>query len=269
MKPMIATKFQVCPRNAYIQPKLDGVRCTAVKIGKTVKLKYKSGKALKMPHISKALAKIIPTGVTLDGELYIHGEDFDTISSLVRRHREESKQLEYHVYDAKFNAWPSTPFEDRTRYVQSINTDNGAIQNVTTWTADNDMPISWYDAKHRELVAEGYEGSIIRSGSSYYGQKSITTLQKRKDAEDTEFEIVGYKEGTGAHQGMVIWTCSTDEGHTFDVVPNGNQERRRQLYECAVCHIGDLLKVRHSGYTENGVPKCTFGLGIRDRKDML
>ena len=108
-KAMLAHKYNPDKANypAYIQPKLDGVRCLFTAEGAF----SRTGKQfMNVQHIEQELKSFFscfPTAV-LDGELYNHGlkDDFEKIISLVRKtkpteeHRQEAAELvQYHVYD--------------------------------------------------------------------------------------------------------------------------------------------------------------------------
>ena len=109
IKPMLAHKYNperaVYP--AYIQPKLDGVRCLIDKDGAY----SRTGKEFKNIEHNKVLLqgffKDFPRA-TLDGELYNHElkDDFEKIISLVRKTKptkehkyEASKLIQFHYYD--------------------------------------------------------------------------------------------------------------------------------------------------------------------------
>ena len=92
----------------YIQPKLDGVRCRAELKTTGVELHSSTNQIItSVPHINKALDdmkhELWHHGIfELDGELYIHGWNFNQINSLVSRtvnRREDYEQMEYHVFD--------------------------------------------------------------------------------------------------------------------------------------------------------------------------
>ena len=109
IKPMLAHKYNPDKADypAYIQPKLDGVRCVFTKDGAY----SRTGKEFKnVDHIKKALKNFFNNNPTfiIDGELYNHGlkDDFEKIISLVRKtkpteeHKQEASELiQYHVYD--------------------------------------------------------------------------------------------------------------------------------------------------------------------------
>ena len=109
IKPMLAHKYdpQRATYPAYIQPKLDGVRCTISAKGAFSRT-HKEFK--NVDHIKRSLKAFFrehPYAI-LDGELYNHDlrDDFEKIISLVRKtkptdeHRKEARKLiQFHCYD--------------------------------------------------------------------------------------------------------------------------------------------------------------------------
>lgn len=86
---------------ALVQPKLDGIRCLALKDDGVVKLYSRAGKPIEtVPHINTALAVVMDDNESWDGELYCPGITFQDITSFVKRQQEGSLQVQYHVYDA-------------------------------------------------------------------------------------------------------------------------------------------------------------------------
>ena len=88
IKPMLAHKYnpEKADYPAYIQPKLDGVRCIFTKDGAY----SRTGNEFKnVDHIKKDLKVVFNRypNLILDGELYNHGlkDDFEKIISLVRK----------------------------------------------------------------------------------------------------------------------------------------------------------------------------------------
>jgi ATP-dependent DNA ligase len=89
MLPMLAHSFEKAKNKvtypAYIQPKFDGVRCIARVIGQAegrnvVQLLTRAGKQWDIPHLALELGEIMPEGLVLDGEIYIHGKTFQEIT---------------------------------------------------------------------------------------------------------------------------------------------------------------------------------------------
>jgi len=168
IKPMLAHKYNPDKADypAYIQPKLDGVRCVFTKDGAY----SRTGKEFKnVNHLKQALKPFFaknPTAI-LDGELYNHGlkDDFEKIISLVRKtkpteeHREQAAELiQYHVYDvANFS---HAIYSTRVLILSSMLNYNHIIQPVETKVVlDYDEAVK----QHNKYLKLGYEGSIYRS----------------------------------------------------------------------------------------------------------
>ena len=108
IKAMLAHKYNEDKADypAYIQPKLDGVRCLFTAKGAFSRA---GNQFMNVQHIEQELKSFFaanPTAV-LDGELYNHGlkDDFEKIISLVKKKkptdkdRLEAKELvQYHMY---------------------------------------------------------------------------------------------------------------------------------------------------------------------------
>jgi ATP-dependent DNA ligase len=134
-------------------------------------------------------------------------------------------------------------------------------------------------ALHAKYVEEGYEGLMLRNKAGPYkvGFRS-KDLQKYKEFQDDEFEVIGFSEGDGVEKGCVIWTCETKKGDSFSVRPRGTHEERRDLYKIAKSMVGKKLTVRFQELTEDGrssssssaaggtggVPRFPVGIAFRD-----
>ena len=247
---------------AYIQPKLDGTRCIAYQQDGVMKAFTRNGKPYNtIPHILEELGDINPN-VIWDGELYVHGENFQNLISAIKRDEpsEESKQLEFHVYDAiGFRDNVEAPFSDRMEYLNLI--DGNAVKPVKTSEVLTDEDV-W--KAHSLFLADDYEGSIIRNKDGVYkfGKRSYD-LQKVKDFDDDEFEIVG---GKLDKDGCCVFRCVTGVGYEFDVRPEGTEEQRKKYFEEIDKLRGKKLSVRYFGMTTSAgsVPRFPVGISVRD-----
>jgi len=286
MLPMLAHSFEkkkskmVYP--AFIQPKFDGVRCIARVIGQAegrniVQLLTRSGKQWDIPHIALELGSIMPEGMILDGEIYLHGKTFQEISKLVKKARPESKDLEYHIYDVPM--YQSTDDEDDAEHpfwkrlhalleVHKVIEATGLKHLVMcpTSTVLNEQDV--YEIQS-ELLGLGFEGAIVRSKEGVYkfGYRSADLL-KVKTFLDDEFEVVGFHPGIGKFETCVIWECLTKTGEPFNCVPKGTFEERRELLENGYKYVGELLKVKFFELTDDGIPRFPVGIGFRLPEDL-
>ena len=225
IKPMLAHKYNPDKADypAYIQPKLDGVRCVFTKDGAY----SRTGKEFKnVDHIKKALKNFFNNNPTfiLDGELYNHGlkDDFEKIISLVRKtkpteeHKQEAAELiQYHVYDIANLAHAT--YTNRLNILNSSFTYTYPICKVETKVVlDYDEAVK----QHKKYLKQGYEGSIYRSTDGKYKNTRSWDLMKFKDFEDSEAIIIGYELGKGKRQGTLgKFIMQDDEGIQFGCPP--------------------------------------------------
>lgn len=247
---------------AFVQPKLDGTRCLVYMRDGAMCAFSRNGKPIAtVPHITKELGSI-NSQVIWDGELYIHGENFQELISGIKRSESNdvSERLEMHCYDA-FNITDKfdTPFQDRMKYLKQLNGDWAKPVKTEAVSSEEDM---W--KFHSQFLADGYEGTILRNVNGVYqfGKRSYD-LQKVKDFDDAEFEIVG---GELDKDGCCVFHCRTESGNTFNVRPEGTVEIRKGYFKQLSSLKGKMLSVRYFGMTtsDNPVPRFPVGVIVRD-----
>ena len=224
IKAMLAHKYNPDKANypAYIQPKLDGVRCLFTAEGAF----SRTGKQfMNVQHIEQELKSFFscfPTAV-LDGELYNHGlkDDFEKIISLVRKtkptaeHREEAAQLvQFHLYDRADLKYAL--YCNRLAHLISFKYTTSVVSVDTKVVMDYDEALK----QHKKNLKLGYEGSIYRSYEGKYKGTRSWDLMKFKDFDDAEATIVGYEMGKGKRQGTLgKFIMQDDEGIVFGCPP--------------------------------------------------
>lgn len=242
--------------NAFAQPKLDGHRCLN-KGG----LYSRGGKPITtVPHILEELNDLGLGHLHTDGELYVHGRLLQDIGSLVKRVQSGTELVEYHIYDQISPA----PYEERLAEITSIiGTGSGRIKVVPTFRV---VDMAMLDAFHREFLKDGYEGTILRHGTGgYESDKRSSSLIKLKDFDDTEFMVIGYKEGKPRTLGdgtilrVPVWLCAnpeglTEEAKTFEVTAHGDMYEKDVQWTEREQKVGKLLTVQHFGRSKIGVP---------------
>ena len=274
--PMLASSFDKRKDKVTypvdVQPKLDGVRCLAYWDGDSVKLMSRGGKQWECcNHIVEELMKILPKGMVLDGELYIHGKSFQEITKLVKKWRLESVDVVFHVYDVpKELAGAIRPvWADRRWSLESLLEpfeECDSLEVVDTHLANTEEDVYKLQS---QFLEEGYEGAIVREmdGEYRFGYRS-NKLLKVKNFCDKEYEIVGFTTGVGRFNGCCIWICVTEDGDEFKVVPQGTMEDRKATYKNAKNYIGELLKVKFFELSDDNIPRFPVGIGIRPTEDM-
>ena len=275
IEPMLAQTYEkhadkiVFP--CLAQPKLDGIRCVAIKKGYNVTLWSRTRKRItSCPHIEKEIAFRLAhvQDIVLDGELYNHDlkNDFEKIVSAVRKESPspESAKVQYHVYDV-IDSEATNLQRVRWMNMQMLFSDNGPIRLVKTEGIREPKDISTIFKEHRNA---GYEGTMLRNNAALYENKRSYNLQKVKEFDDAEFEVVGVVEGKGKLQGLLgAFLCKTQEGTEFEVKMTGNQEETKKFLNDHKLWKGRKLTVQFQGLTgKNKVPRFPVGLRLRDER---
>lgn len=255
----------------YYQPKLDGVRCLASwEDGKVVLRSRKHTKQSVLPHIEKELFDILYDNqdVILDGELYVHGWDFQRLISAIKRDdaNNESEKIEYHVYDYYNKNKPDTQFSTRYEILMDMLYDRGScIKRVVARVLEKDR----LEEVLEYTIRYGYEGIMLRNKKGPYKVDGRSKdLQKVKLFIDAEFEIFDAVENLHVPGTCSFW-CRTEEGYPFKATPKGTAEQREQYWhdwQHGVIHKGNQLTCRFFSWTtsEQPVPRFPIGVAIRD-----
>lgn len=242
----------------FIQPKLDGYRM--IYNPKDDTLRSRTGAEYEIlinSDIHNAL-KEMNLEYPLDGEVYVHKdlafEDYGVLrkKKITKDDKQKISKLEYHVYDIVIE---DEIFESRFKELKKLSF-NEKVKLVCTIECKNEKEVLYH---HENIVAENYEGSMVRNKSGVYKCKFRSyDLLKLKDFEDDEFKIINYtfeKDTTGGDNNLVVWICQTKEGKSFNVQSKGTREERQELYKQASKYIGFNLWVQYFGLTSDGVPR--------------
>jgi len=258
----------------HIQPKLDGNRCIAFRdeTGKVV-LMSRGDKEWNLPHIQIQLNSILTEHDILDGELYVHGESCQTITSYVKKYKAgQTERVKFYIYDyPESEAGTNLIWRERETKLRYLKLkleempELDKLEIVPSVIAYNHNDILRI---HDQYVEDGYEGAIARNltGLYEYGYRS-RNLIKLKAFDDTEFLIVGFTNGRGKNKTTVTWECVTEEGKYFTVVPTGNKRDRAEMLKNGDMHIGKLLKVKHFGWTDENKPRFPVGIAFRENNE--
>lgn len=269
--PMLAQSYNEHPHRlrfpAYIQPKLNGVRCLAEVVAPGV-VTYTSRKGKKFETLysfSDTILKHCPVSTILDGEIYNHNLTLNQIVSRIKRvigSRDDIQEdpVKFHVYDM---AAPGVIWTER-------------FETLKAWFGDSEQDVFLVETElvhnadeikefHSKKIEEGYEGSMLRNiDGDYEANARSYNLMKNKDFLEAEFEIIGGYEGEGKEEGQVIFRCKTADGSEFSVRPKGTASIRRAWFNDLDNIVGKQLSVRFQEWTEFKVPFHARGIEIRD-----
>jgi DNA ligase-1 len=249
----------------YIQPKLNGV-CNLAELYRSNFRDYRilhhsrGGHTFEtLNHLNKWLDELNAPAPP-HGELYVHGWSLQTIGGYTKKIRPDQHKLEYWLYDI---AWIGPIYQERIEWLRS---------NIPTQIAQPDCPIKFtptsivnnYDeakAYHDDYVQQGFEGGMLKNIKGIYMfQYNSNDLEKLKAYEDSEFEIVGGKEGTGTDEGCIIYRCRVESGLEFDARPRGTVENRKEMFINLPNDIGKMLTVRYAELSDDGIPLQPVGV---------
>jgi len=259
--PMLAKEYKkeakkVDWKNAFAQPKLDGMRCLAIIKDGVVTLKSRDGKViLNMQHIENELSTI-KENIILDGELYVHGENFQTNMKYIKKYREGfTEKIIFNVYDIVDKRPFSLRIVDAHKFIQGM---KYCVHLHTYPIFSYDALVNW----HKEFIKQGYEGTILRHGMTGYEiDKRSSSLLKYKDFIDITLPI---KDIVPAEQ-RPLWGKPIFElnGKEFSSGMRYSHEEREDFLKNKEEYIGKTAEIRFFEYSEEGIPRFAIMHGIR------
>jgi DNA ligase 1 len=266
--PMLAKDFskyreKVDWDNAYVQPKLDGMRCLAhfndqgivtllSRDGIDIWEKWKTTN-----HIIEALFGKF-RNVILDGELYVHGDSFQDIMKKIKSYKKgESELIEYHVYDIVMDAEFGTRTLEVTNCVNTIN--NPCVVLVDTHSVFSQEQLNIH---HSNFLNKGYEGTMVRWGKEKYriNARAISLL-KHKDFRDIDVKIVDIVPAENRPEwGIVL--CEYN-GKQFKATPKIPHEDKIKMLKEKDKYIGKTAIITFFEFTDDGIPRFPIFKGVR------
>lgn len=227
------------PPPYIVQPKLDGVRCRAQKMYKGNFILMSSTEELifSVPHILEALnAYSLYLPEELDGELYAHDLQFESIYSITSRTANihpNHEQIKFHIFDLPDNE--GTPQIERFLALDSLN--------QTFYNTNCLIPVEYRIAHnftdvitaYAEFTDANYEGIIVRDHTAPYIRRRSTQVMKFKPKKQDAYLIVGGQEEYDKHgnpkESLGAFLCDSGDGsgETFSV-GSGLTQSQRQVY---------------------------------------
>lgn len=244
--------------NAYVQPKLDGMRCLK-KGDKMISRKNKNINTL--PHIMKE--KVL-TSDYMDGELYCYGLSFQENMKLIKKNRPDSINVSYHVYDM---VYPNLPFTNRLTLLKHLVKDKEHIKLVPTYKVNSMNEVKQY---HTKFIGEGYEGTMIRWGDEGYKVNGRSSnLLKYKDFNDITLKVKNViPNDKNPSHGSFIFDWEGASGHPLgeNILGCGmkfSHEDRESILKNKEEYIGETVELRFFEYSDTGVPRFPVCVGLR------
>ena len=253
-----------------VERKLDGVRCLTVidHEQRTVTQYTRNGKILEnFSHITDYLAGFIDEfgrSYVLDGE--IMSSSFQDLMKQV--HRKDN----VNASDAVLNLFDIVPLSEfkqgksimgqkrRSSFLknfENIFNDSGFITIVPQKEFDLDNFIEEIEFKDymKKMVAEGYEGVMIKDPNAPYECKRTTSWLKMKPFIEVSLAVTSVEEGTGRNQGKLgAVVCEGEDDGKRIVVNVGSgftDEQRAEFWEARDTLVGQIVEVRADAATQS------------------
>lgn len=203
-----------------VEPKLDGLRCIAVKKNGVVTMFTRSGSLIEtLPTIAAALEAGGYDDAVTDGE--VMGSDWNESTSVVmsRKNSKDDSNMTYNVFDAMpLSAWLArhepNELTDRIDFVSDIVAAVGApcvVQVVGKTVRTEAELMSFYSS----TMEKGYEGIMLKRLSAPYFFKRTDAVLKLKPVQTFEGVVVGHYEGNRGSKREGLW------GGFQVLMPNG------------------------------------------------
>lgn len=272
---------------AFVQPKLDGIRCFAnISTGLLTSRQMKKFETL--DHIAQEVVmcgKQFPElkNFWLDGEIYHHEIEFGVIQGICNSKLSSKSladkmatalQLKYFIYDCYDHNNQKMGFQERNKLLHTIFTKYPTkFKHLVLLETVPLKDAADITAKHTEYTEKGYEGIILRNSDGLYEiNKRSQHLQKYKSFLDEEFPIIDFKaaesdyyeDATGKQFPVVTWICQTPNGAQFSCKMKATKQAQHQYFVNGKMHVGGLLTVMFQEYTPDGIPRFPVGKEIRD-----
>ena len=243
-------------------PKMDGVRCLAIRHEDHVELKSRGGKEYCVPHVQAQLLTIMRAGDISDGELYIHGKFLEEIVSAVKKWNDNTPDVEFIIFDMV----KDESYEHRLISMQALRRhtlsciEAPSIDVLEFCELQDDAHMK---QKHKEYVGRGYEGCMLRNfDGKYESGKRSADLQKYKEFSDAEFQIVDVvadKDG-----GAIFVVQNLFAPNQFNVVGGSHDQRKRWLTEKESL-LGKWITIKYQTlYKDTKIPQFPTLVSFRE-----
>jgi DNA ligase-1 len=253
----------------FAQAKLDGMRCLAhIKSLTEVILMSREGKKIEnMMHIEDDLL-LLAKGLNpnafphiIDGELYIHEEDFQSNMEAIKKYRKGiTEKVQFHIYD-KINPENYIGRRGSLAYIKGIAKASSlkSLDFVPSYLVQSESALK---TAHKGFLACGYEGTILRLGNGMYKVNGRSSeLLKYKDFQDIACKIVDI----GPAKQRSTWARPVVEynGKRFACGLKMSHTAREEMLVNKEDYIGKIAEVRYFEFSQDNIPRFPIIVGIR------
>lgn len=239
----------------YMSEKLDGMR--AIWVGGA--LYSRAGNRV---HAPAWFLEQLPTGIVLDGELFMGRGRFQEVMSVCRSFKEKKEwaDVKYVVFDAPEAGGPISERLKTARDAVEVGGGSAGSVYVLKHSICTGEEHALEELKNVE--EQGGEGIMIRNPSQQYRYGRVSDLLKLKSFKDDEAIITGHERGGGKHNGRLgALQCQSRSGKAFKV-GTGFKDHEREDPPA----VGQIITFKYFELTKAGVPR--FPVFYRVRPDV-
>ena len=254
-----------------LQPKLDGVRAVTVVDyeSRTVTMYTRNGKVLEnFGHITKYLEDNLDNfarSYVFDGEV-VSNSFQDLMKQVHRKSDVQAQDARLCLFDVvplvEFKAGKSVMGQRRRstflkENFSNIFADSGCIEIIPQIEVNLDEFLGEIEYRdyNKKMVADGFEGIMIKDPEAKYECKRSTSWLKQKPFIEVSLEVQAVEEGTGRNEGRLgALICEgEDDGKTISVnVGSGlTDAQRKEFWADTEALIGQVVEVRADAVTQN------------------
>jgi DNA ligase-1 len=230
------------PAGYWMSEKLDGVRA----LWDGEKFVSRNGNVFAAPAWFVAS---MPSGVALDGELWIGRGRFQETVGIVRRKNADDawRQIRYLVFDAPDR---DEPFEARMAFLRQL-LPSGTEARIGVVEQVQCKGTSHLYAELHRIEELGGEGLMLRQPASRYERKRSRTLLKVKSFLDAEATVIDHQPGRGKLRGLMGALLVTMPSGVEFAVGTGFTDAQRQNPP----PVGSVITYRYQELSSRGVPR--------------
>jgi len=243
-------------------PKLDGVRCLYENPNSGLRSRSGKTRYSGLTEIEQICETIRTTNNLsfLDGELYIPGEPFDKISSIVRTTKASQAQnklrVEFRIFAIGFTQYPNILAADEYNLIQQIFPAMGRVSYVPQRLIDNDPLVIQAEADSIKASGQSAEGIMLRNPNSVYFQGRSIALLKVKNFVKDRLPVTGFTKGSGKYSaslGNILVGGSLNSLLVHARVGTGfTDAERSNIWANQANYMGRIVEVIHLGITATG-----------------
>lgn len=248
-------------RGAVVQKKLNGHRCMITRQDGELIAYSRQGKPIpSIKHILWALEPRISEGMTIDGELYVHGVALQTLASWIKREQNDTSLLNFVAYDLI----AKESYKDRHAELSDIcfAAESEAKGKVMVLPYESYVDYDSLIVRRNQVIHSGFEGLMVRlDGRGYEEGKRSSSLLKVKKFDDAEYKVVDV---VPSAEGWGICVCEIEPGKTFRTSAPGTKKEKEEVLVNKHKYIGKMLTVEYAELTDDGIPFHCSATGWRE-----